>query len=83
MATITGISARTPRIMQGTMPISPKHAEGTEMHSMKCSFTDALERVETDATVAKNTAAAMKTQYRLSNFTAPYIGPDLYNAGSS
>jgi hypothetical protein len=56
--------------MQETMPMRAKHAAVTELHSMKCSWTDAIESVDTDATVAKNIADAMNIQYRVSNFTS-------------
>ena len=45
---------------------------------MKCTWTIARYSVETDAMPAKNIAAPMNTQYRLSNVTPESIVPDLY-----
>jgi hypothetical protein len=60
------------------MPNESKQTADTELHSMKCTWTIARYHVETDAMPAKNIAAPMNTQYRLSNVTAESIVPDLY-----
>ena len=69
IATIRGSKDRTPSAMPGAMPKKANQAAATELHSIKCSFTEASQSVLADATEAKNIAAAMKIQYRLSNFT--------------
>jgi hypothetical protein len=69
MATIRGSKERTPSAMPGAMPKKANQAAATELHSIKCPFTEANQSVQADATEAKNSAAAINIQYRLSNFT--------------
>lgn len=78
MATITRISTRIPRTMEGTIPIASKIATLTELHSMKCSSIDARYNVDAEAMVEKNTAEPMNTQYRLSKFTSRIKVQDVY-----
>jgi hypothetical protein len=64
--------------MQGTMPNNEKHVALTELHSRKSGLIIAIYIVDADATAAKNIAAAMRIQYRLSNFTSIPFAQDLF-----
>lgn len=75
---MAGMREKTPKTMQGTIPNVSKQTADTELHSMKRTCTIARYSVETDAMPAKNIAAPMNTQYRLSNVTPERIVPDRY-----